>query len=234
MLAYIVRRLLLMIPTLFGIMVINFVVIQAAPGGPVEQTLARLQGNDTSATARISAGGGGEVGGAAGGAGVGTTPGGGGAAPRGTYTGADGLDPKRDGEVAFAGAGLADEVHHLVAVDEVQRRQGHDAVAVERGLEREVEAADGLDGGEPGHLQGRLDPAALAHGELLGQQRVNRLQGADLATLELLDHGIKGFQSTRHAQANEVAADALKRGIRQRPGRHAAVPLWASRLPTAS
>ena len=93
MLAYIVRRLLLMIPTLFGIMVINFFVIQAAPGGPVEQTLARLQGNDTSATARISAGGGGEVGGAAGGAGVGTTPGGGGAAPRGTYTGADGLDP---------------------------------------------------------------------------------------------------------------------------------------------
>ena len=93
MLAYIVRRLLLMIPTLFGIMVINFVVIQAAPGGPVEQTLARLQGNDTSATARISAGGGGEVGGAAGGGGVGTTPGGSGAAPRGNYTGADGLDP---------------------------------------------------------------------------------------------------------------------------------------------
>lgn len=93
MLAYIVRRLLLMIPTLFGIMVINFFVIQAAPGGPVERTLARLQGNDEGATARISAGGGGEVGGAAGGAGVGTTPGGSGAAPRGNYTGADGLDP---------------------------------------------------------------------------------------------------------------------------------------------
>ena len=93
MLAYIVRRLLLMIPTLFGIMVINFFVIQAAPGGPVERTLARLQGNDEGATARISAGGGGEVGGAAGGAGAGTTPGGGGTAPRGTYTGADGLDP---------------------------------------------------------------------------------------------------------------------------------------------
>lgn len=58
MLAYIVRRLLLMIPTLFGIMVINFFVIQAAPGGPVERTLARLQGNDEGATARISAGGG--------------------------------------------------------------------------------------------------------------------------------------------------------------------------------
>src|SRR5262252_2853487 len=42
--AYILRRLMLMIPTLLGIMVINFVVIQAAPGGPVEQTIAQLQG----------------------------------------------------------------------------------------------------------------------------------------------------------------------------------------------
>jgi microcin C transport system permease protein len=42
--AYILRRLLLMIPTLLGIMVINFFVIQAAPGGPVEQAIAQLQG----------------------------------------------------------------------------------------------------------------------------------------------------------------------------------------------
>ena len=70
-----------------------------------------------------------------------------------------------------------------------------DAVAVERGLEREVKAADGLDGGKPGHLQGGLDPAALAHCEFLGQQRVDRLDGADLAALELLDHGIEGFRT---------------------------------------
>src|SRR5947207_2357227 len=40
MLAYILRRLLLIVPTLVGIMVTNFVIIQGAPGGPVEQTLA--------------------------------------------------------------------------------------------------------------------------------------------------------------------------------------------------
>ncbi len=45
MFAYIVRRLLLLIPTLFGIMVINFLVVQAAPGGPVEQMIARLKGH---------------------------------------------------------------------------------------------------------------------------------------------------------------------------------------------
>jgi len=42
--AYILRRLLLIIPTLFGIMVINFALTQFVPGGPIEQTLARFQG----------------------------------------------------------------------------------------------------------------------------------------------------------------------------------------------
>jgi microcin C transport system permease protein len=42
--AYILRRLLLMIPTLFGIMVINFTLTQFVPGGPIEQVLARLEG----------------------------------------------------------------------------------------------------------------------------------------------------------------------------------------------
>lgn len=53
MTAYIVRRLLLMIPTLFGIMVINFIIVQAAPGGPVERVIAQLKGHGVEATARI-------------------------------------------------------------------------------------------------------------------------------------------------------------------------------------
>ena len=58
MAAYILRRILLMIPTIFGIMAISFLIVQFAPGGPVEQVIAQLQGNDVSATARISGGGG--------------------------------------------------------------------------------------------------------------------------------------------------------------------------------
>jgi microcin C transport system permease protein len=57
MIAYIIRRLLLMIPTLFGIMVINFIVIQVAPGGPVEQIIAELRGTAVDPTARFSGGG---------------------------------------------------------------------------------------------------------------------------------------------------------------------------------
>jgi len=43
--AYILRRILLVIPTLFGIMVINFALVQFVPGGPIEQVLARLEGS---------------------------------------------------------------------------------------------------------------------------------------------------------------------------------------------
>jgi microcin C transport system permease protein len=47
MIAYIVRRVLLMIPTLFGIMLITFVTVQFAPGGPVERIIAQLSGADS-------------------------------------------------------------------------------------------------------------------------------------------------------------------------------------------
>src|ERR1700721_3019133 len=54
MTAYILRRILFMIPTIFGIMLVSFVVIQFAPGGPVERVIAKLSGTDTGATSRIS------------------------------------------------------------------------------------------------------------------------------------------------------------------------------------
>ena len=54
MFAYIFRRLMLMVPTLLGIMVLNFIIIQAAPGGPVEQMLSQIQGTASNATDRIS------------------------------------------------------------------------------------------------------------------------------------------------------------------------------------
>jgi microcin C transport system permease protein len=54
--AYILRRLLLIIPTLIGIMLINFALIQFVPGGPIEQIIAELEG-DGSATDRIAGGG---------------------------------------------------------------------------------------------------------------------------------------------------------------------------------
>ena len=87
MLAYIIRRLLLIIPTLFGIMVINFLIVQIAPGGPIEQMIARVQGTAVEATARIGGTAGGDSGGAQPAAAHGGDAG-------SRYRGAQGLDPE--------------------------------------------------------------------------------------------------------------------------------------------
>src|SRR6266571_1744742 len=57
MTAYLARRILLMIPTLLGILFVSFIVVQFAPGGPVERVIAQLSGADTGGTSRISGGG---------------------------------------------------------------------------------------------------------------------------------------------------------------------------------
>ncbi|WFU16273.1 microcin C ABC transporter permease YejB [Bradyrhizobium sp. CB3481] len=86
MTAYIARRILLMVPTLLGILLVSFVVVQFAPGGPVERVIAQLSGADTGGTSRVSGGGGdfgargGQVGAAA-------------DAVSSKYRGAQGLDP---------------------------------------------------------------------------------------------------------------------------------------------
>jgi microcin C transport system permease protein len=89
MTAYIIRRILFMIPTLFGIMLVSFLVVQFAPGGPVERVIAQLSGSDTGATSRISGSQSGDFGGRGqvqGGAQV--------DAVSSKYRGAQGLDPE--------------------------------------------------------------------------------------------------------------------------------------------
>jgi microcin C transport system permease protein len=92
MLAYIIRRLLLIVPTLIGIMVVNFAVVQFAPGGPVEQIIAQITGTDVGATARIGGTGGTETGASS----RASSQGGSGAAGdvSSKYRGAQGLDPE--------------------------------------------------------------------------------------------------------------------------------------------
>jgi microcin C transport system permease protein len=87
MAAYIIRRLLFMVPTILGIMLVAFVVIQFAPGGPVEQVIAKLTGSDTGATSRISGSPGGDFGvrGTQGGSQIDSA--------NSKYRGAQGLDP---------------------------------------------------------------------------------------------------------------------------------------------
>lgn len=81
MTAYILRRLLLMIPTLLGVMIVNFVIVQFAPGGPVERAIAQAAGVGSDVSARVS------------GTGAESTQASGMAESTGRYQGAQGLDP---------------------------------------------------------------------------------------------------------------------------------------------
>ena len=90
MAAYLLKRLLLIIPTMLGIMLISFAIIQFAPGGPVERVIAQLTGSDTGATSRI--GGGGSDGLTSGGRSMSGQSGADAASSR--YRGAQGLDPE--------------------------------------------------------------------------------------------------------------------------------------------
>jgi len=84
---YIVKRLLLMIPTLFGIMLMTFAIIQFVPGGPIERVIAQIQGTAVEATARIGGQAGGEIA-RSGDTGIGDS------SVAIKYRGAQGLDPE--------------------------------------------------------------------------------------------------------------------------------------------
>jgi microcin C transport system permease protein len=100
MTAYIIRRLLLIIPTLIAIITINFFIVQIAPGGPVDQFIANMSGMTTSMPMERISGGGQEVsesggnGDSSGSSGSGQQQGGG-----RVYRGARGLDPEIIAEI---------------------------------------------------------------------------------------------------------------------------------------
>jgi microcin C transport system permease protein len=81
--AYLLRRLALLVPTLFGIILINFLIVQAAPGGPVQQALAEMRGQGGSTIGRLTGESQGEIRAAAGSGGEGGR----------SYAGARGMDP---------------------------------------------------------------------------------------------------------------------------------------------
>ena len=199
MTAYIIRRLLFMMPTMFGIMLVAFVVVQFAPGGPVEQVIAKLTGADTGATSRISGSPGGDFGSR------GLVQGGSGVdAVTSKYRGAQGLDPGIHQEagkaVRLRQAGLralrpdAVELYPLRFRQELfPRRQ---RVAVDQGEAAGVDLARHLD--DVAHLPD-LDPARHPQGgrRRLALRRVDldrdrrRLRHPRLSVRDLADHPVR-------------------------------------------
>lgn len=99
----------------------------------------------------------------------------------------------------------------------------------------EVEPGQVLNGGEPCSGEGDLEPTRFAQRQLLGQDGVNRLQGAPLVTFELVDDGTGDLQGARQAWAHHFGLDAVEHTDGQvYLGLHHACPFSASTRLTAS
>ena len=193
MIAYAIRRIALIIPTLFAIMVVNFVIVQAAPGGPVEQMISRLKGSTVSATERVS-GGTGEFKTQAGGSDT-------------RYRGARGLDPALIKELEKQ-YGFDKPPLERFLVDDAQlhhlrfRHQLLPRPAGRRSDQRQIAGLD-LDRvvDHPDHLP-RLDPARHQKGRArrqpvrcVDQRRDHRrLCGAEFSVRRVADRAVRRRQ----------------------------------------
>ena len=134
--------------------------------------------------------------------------------------------------MALAGAGWPEQMDHFGTVDELQFGKRQDAMAIERGLEREIETGERFDGRQARHSKRGADTAIVAQRQFLDQQLVERLDPGDLTLLDSPECGVEHFQRTRHLERDEAFLDAIDRR-RLRMDGHDRPSDWASRLPMA-
>src|SRR5262249_14741888 len=122
-------------------------------------------------------------------------------------------------------------VNDLGTVDKIETGERHDPVAVERGLEREVKAGQGLNDGQPGHPQCRFDSTVLTQAEFFSEKIVARFDAVDFTLLDAAERGVDDLERARHLQADKTVTDVVNaRGCAgERHGR----PTLASCTPIA-
>jgi len=135
--------------------------------------------------------------------------------------GLDGLDAEGDGEVGLADAGRAEQDDVLGALDEAQAGELPDLLAVDRGLEVEVELIEALDPGQPGQLEAALDAALMPPPPLGLQGLGEEALVVEIALGRVLAHAIELGQQVLHlhpleegAQFHVVASSYTARGRR--------------------
>ena len=124
-------------------------------------------------------------------------------------SGFDGGDAECRREVGLSGSGRSEEVDGFASPDEVELGQGGDSLAVERGLECEVEAFDRLDGEELRGSQRDVYPSCFAQGAIFAQDGVDGFDGSGLALLEAPQRGSERFERPGHFQSDQGGADAV-------------------------
>ena len=111
--------------------------------------------------------------------------------------------------MALSGARWPEEVDDLGSLDEVELRQCHDAIPVERRLEGEVEALEGFGRCQPGGGQRHAHAAILAAVELFRQKPVDGFDRTDLALFQALHHVVQHLHRARHLQPQKAGADVV-------------------------
>ena len=154
------------------------------------------------------------------------------------FSGLDGLEAQRGGEMGFSGAGGSEEMDHFGALDEAQLRQGEDATFVQRGLEGEVEGLQGLGLGEARGQGGGAQSAGLASGLFFTEQTGEEFQRGEFAGFELSHQVAQDLERAGELEAHEQRFDSGElAGCAHGRGAHRGAPgtgVRASALPRAS
>ena len=87
--------------------------------------------------------------------------------------------------------------------------QGVDLLALDRGLEAEVEVGKGLHGRQPGGTHGGLEPAVVAQIDLGGEELLDRLGGGEAASVDAGEDGVEGLERTGELEVGELGADPV-------------------------
>src|SRR5690606_1262435 len=120
-----------------------------------------------------------------------------------------GSDRKADREMRFPDARRAEKDHILLPLHEAELVQAFDLLAANRRLEREVEIAEHLHGGQPARAHCRLEPAVIPPLGLCCQHRLDRFWCRECAALDAVPDGIECFMRTGHLQVRENVAEAI-------------------------
>src|ERR1700733_1384140 len=134
--------------------------------------------------------------------------------------------------MAFSSSRRPYEMDDFGAIDELQLGERHDAIFVQRGLERKVEAGKRLDCGQARHLESHFDATVLSYCEFLNKKKIDVFDRRRFAALHAAYRDVEDLEGARHLQTDEIALDAIDDGLAR--AAHRTAPWLARRRPTAS
>jgi hypothetical protein len=118
-------------------------------------------------------------------------------------------DGETDGQVRFPHAGRAEQDDVFPPIDEAEIVEAVELLALERGLKREVKVGERLHGWEARGPHSGLEAAVIAQRDMGAEQRLDRVSGLEMPTVDLGEDRVERLKSARHLQIGELRADPV-------------------------